>query len=253
MKIRAWIVASVLCLGAAGVPIARAQPPEATDTTTVAQQPDTITEYRSPTDKLARSGSGLVILGLDQVTGIGASKRVVVWDNTSRDMTDPETMFVFGHEQGHYVLNHIWLSITFLVVGLLIAMYLAYRLIGGVLDRFGARWGIRDLGNWASLPALMLLLSLVFLIVQPIAAGFSRHLERQADIYGLEVIHGLVPDSPRVAAQAFQKLGEKALSYPNPNALFVLWTYDHPPVSERVRLALDYRPWDVNAPTRYVE
>ena len=33
------------------------------------------------------------------VTGIGASKRVVVWDNTSRDLTIPETMFVFGHER----------------------------------------------------------------------------------------------------------------------------------------------------------
>jgi Zn-dependent protease with chaperone function len=32
------------------------------------------------------------------VTGIGASKRVVVWDNTSKDLTMPETLFVFGHE-----------------------------------------------------------------------------------------------------------------------------------------------------------
>ena len=187
------------------------------------------------------------------VTGIGASKRVVVWDNTSRDMTVPETMFVFGHEQGHYVLNHVWLSIAFLVTGLLIAMYVAYRLIGSVLHRYGARWGIREVGDWASLPALMLLLSLVFLAVQPVAAGFSRYLEHQADIYGLEVIHGLVPDSPQVAAHAFQKLGEKALSYPNPNALFVFWTYDHPPVSDRVEFSLDYRPWDTNTPTKYVE
>ena len=42
------------------------------------------------------------------VTGIGATKRVVVWDNTSRDLTIPETLFVFGHEMGHYVLNHIY-------------------------------------------------------------------------------------------------------------------------------------------------
>ena len=187
------------------------------------------------------------------VTGIGATKRVVVWDNTARDMTVPETMFVFGHEQGHYVLNHVWLSIGFSVGGLLIAMYLAYRLIGGMLDRYGARWGIRDLGDWASLPALMLLLSVVFLIVQPIAAGFSRYLEHQADIYGLEVIHGLVPDSPQVAAHAFQKLGEKGLSYPYPNALFVFWTYDHPPIAERVRFSLEYRPWDTNTATKYVQ
>lgn len=187
------------------------------------------------------------------VTGIGATKRVVVWDNTARDLTVPETMFVFGHEQGHYVLDHVWLSIAFSVTGLLIALYLAYRLIGSVLGRYGARWGIRELSDWASLPALLLLLSVVSLIFQPIGAGFSRYLEHQADIYGLEVIHGLVADSPQVAAHAFQKLGEKALAYPDPNALFVFWTFNHPPISERLKFALDYRPWDTNTPTRYVE
>ncbi len=47
------------------------------------------------------------------VTGIGATKRVVVWDNTSRDLTVPETLFVFGHEMGHYVLNHVYKGLAF--------------------------------------------------------------------------------------------------------------------------------------------
>ena len=41
------------------------------------------------------------------VTGIGASKRVVVWDTTIQKMTTPEILFVFGHEMGHYVLGHV--------------------------------------------------------------------------------------------------------------------------------------------------
>jgi Zn-dependent protease with chaperone function len=187
------------------------------------------------------------------VTGIGSTKRVVVWDNTARDMTVPETMFVFGHEQGHYVLNHVLISTAFLFVGLFVAMYLAHRVIGGLLHRYGRRLHIRALGDWASLPLLMLLLGAAFWLFQPIAAGFSRYLEHQADIYGLEAIHGLVPDSPQVAAHAFQKLGEKALAYPDPNPLFVFWTYGHPPIGERVRFSLDYRPWDTNTPTMYVE
>ena len=86
------------------------------------------------------------------VTGIGASKRVVVWDNTSRDLTIPETMFVFGHEQGHYVLHHIWLSIGLAILGLLLQLYVASRLLGGLLARFGPRWGVRGIDDWASLP-----------------------------------------------------------------------------------------------------
>lgn len=187
------------------------------------------------------------------VTGLGASKRVVVWDNTARELATPQTMFIFGHELGHYVLNHIWYGLGFAVLGLLASLALAYLAIGGVLARWGSRWGIRALADWASLPALLLVLSVLSVFGQPVGAAFSRHLEHEADVYGLEVIHGLVPDSSQAAALAFQKLGEKALSLPDPNPFFVFWTYSHPPVADRLRFALSYRPWDAGRPGRFFE
>ncbi|MEP7116238.1 MAG: M48 family metallopeptidase, partial [Acidobacteriota bacterium] len=186
------------------------------------------------------------------VTGIGASKRVVVWDNTARDLTIPETMFVFAHEQGHYVLQHIWLLLGFAIAGLLAQLYLAHRLLHGVLLRYGARWGVRSLSDWASLPVLLLLFTVFSVATQPLSAGVSRYFEHQADIYGLEAIHGLTPDSPQVAAHAFQKLGEKGLVYPSPNPWFVFWAFDHPPVDERLGFALAYRPWDTGRAARYL-
>jgi STE24 endopeptidase len=186
------------------------------------------------------------------VTGIGASKRVVVWDNTSRDLTIPETLFVFGHEQGHYVLHHVWMSLSFLTFGLLLSLYLAHRFADGVIARWGRRWDVRNLADWASLPVILLLLNVFSLVGQPVSAAFSRYLEHQADIYGLEVTHGLVPDSPQVAAHAFQKLGEKGLSYPDPNPLYVMWAFDHPPIADRIRFAAQYQPWNDNQPTRYI-
>jgi STE24 endopeptidase len=186
------------------------------------------------------------------VTGIGASKRVVVWDNTARDLSIPETLFVFGHEQGHYVLQHIWKGFALSMVGLLIMLYLVYRLLGLLLARLGTRWQIRAPQDWASLPALLLLGTLLSAAGQPFAAAFSRYLEHQADIYGLEIIHGLVPDSSQAAASAFQKLGEKSLTYPRPHPLYVLWVYDHPALHERVEFAARYRPWEQGEPGRYV-
>ncbi len=41
------------------------------------------------------------------VTGIGTTKRIVVWDTTAGRIPDDEVLFVFGHESGHYVLHHI--------------------------------------------------------------------------------------------------------------------------------------------------
>ena len=47
------------------------------------------------------------------VTGFGASKRVVVWDNTLKLISPDEILFIYGHEQGHYVLNHIAKGLAF--------------------------------------------------------------------------------------------------------------------------------------------
>ena len=41
------------------------------------------------------------------VTGIGATKRFVMWDTATDRLPDDEILFIFGHESGHYVLNHI--------------------------------------------------------------------------------------------------------------------------------------------------
>lgn len=177
------------------------------------------------------------------VTGIGATKRVVVWDNTAKDLTVPQTMFVFGHEQGHYVLNHIYKGMALACVGMLIAFWLGRKIVMAMLARWGEGWGIRGLSDYAALPVLMLALSLLTLVGEPVQNAFSRYLEHQADVYGLEVTHGLYADSGQVAAQSFQKLGEKSYSYPTPNPVLVFWSYDHPPITDRIRFSLSYDPW----------
>lgn len=177
------------------------------------------------------------------VTGIGGSKRIVVWDTTIAKMTTPEIVFVAGHEMGHYVLNHIPKEVAFLAAGLFIFFYLGYRLIGWMLKRWGERWEVHAVGDWASLPALLLLLGILSFVASPIENAVSRHFEHQADQYGLEVTHGLTPDSSQVAAQAFQVLGEVDLADPRPSGLDVFLTYDHPSIPARVRFALTYDPW----------
>jgi Zn-dependent protease with chaperone function len=187
------------------------------------------------------------------VTGIGATKRIVVWDNTAKDMTIPETQFVFGHEMGHYVLNHIYKLLAFSLGLLFIMFWLGRRIALAFLARWGGRWDIPDIADYSALPVLLLVLNLLFLVGNPIANTFSRSVEHDADIHGLEVTHGLVPNSPQVAAQAFQQLGEKAYSYPAPNPVFVLCFANHPPIADRVKFALSYHPWDEGKPNEFVK
>jgi Zn-dependent protease with chaperone function len=187
------------------------------------------------------------------VTGIGATKRVVVWDNTSRDLTIPETLFVFGHEMGHYVLNHIYKGLAFYAGTSLLGFWLGRQVVRAMLARWGEAWQIRGLSDLAALPVLVLTLSLLMLVGEPIGNAFSRHIEHQADIYGLEVTHGLFPNNNQVAASSFQKLGEKSYDYPDPNPILVFWSYTHPTIADRVRFSLQYDPWHTPAGPRYVK
>ena len=186
------------------------------------------------------------------VTGVGASKRIVVWDTTIARMTTPQIVAVAGHEMGHYVLGHIWKGLAFAAAVLFVFLYLGFRCISMMLARWGGKWDIHGVDDWASLPALLLLLTLFDFCASPIGSAFSRHLEHQADQYSLEVTHGLSPDSGQVAAQAFQVLGEVDLSDPAPNPADVFLFYDHPTIPDRIRFSLSYDPWSKGQQPEFV-
>jgi STE24 endopeptidase len=197
-----------------------------------------------PPERMFWMGAGEKTTSLNAyVTGIGASKRIVVWDNTIAKMNTPQIVYVAGHEMGHYVLKHIPKGLAFFAVLFLIAHYLEYRSVGWVLARWSGNWEIRGLEDWASLPVLLLLLSVFSFVGNPVGSAVSRYFEHQADQYGLEVTHGLTADSGQVAAQAFQILGEVGLSDPDPHPVNVFLFYDHPPISDRVQFCLTYDPW----------
>jgi len=187
------------------------------------------------------------------VTGLGASKRVVVWDNTIQKLTTPETLFVFGHEMGHYVLRHIVFGLTMAILALLPSFYLVYRFATWMQARFGQRWELTGLGDWAALPMFFLIFGVLGFVTDPISNALSRHIEHQADVYGLEVTHGLNPNSQEAAAHAFQVLGEMSLDYPYPSKFAVIWFYNHPPIADRVRFAQTYDPWSKGVAPRYVK
>lgn len=177
------------------------------------------------------------------VTGFGSSTRIVVLDTTVMKMTTPETLFVVGHEMGHYVLGHIPKGIAFTGALIIVLLLMSHFAINHTLDRRRRRWAIRGVDDWASFPVILLFVYLFFFLAEPVSNTFSRYQEHQADVYGLEVIHGIVPDSAETAAQAFQTLGEVDLADPNPGTLIKIWLYSHPPLADRLTFAHEYDPW----------
>jgi STE24 endopeptidase len=177
------------------------------------------------------------------VTGLGASKRIVVWDTTLRIETPNEILFTYGHEQGHYVLHHVAKGLAWSALVIFVFYWIAFRLMRWLVRRCGARWHIDAVESWSSIGLFLFLAIALNFLAQPIANAISRNIEHQADVYGQEVIHGLVPDPQATTVSSFCSDAVVWLDDPRPNPFVVFWTYSHPPTEERARFAAHYDPW----------
>jgi STE24 endopeptidase len=185
------------------------------------------------------------------VTGFGASKRVVVWDTSIAKGTPDEILFIFGHEMGHYVLGHIVKGILFGFVFILVSFFIGFHLVRFLLRRYGKRWSVTGQEDWAALVVFILVMSVISFLGQPLASAFSRTQEHAADVYGEEVVHGIVADPQATGQAAFQLLGENSLSNPNPPDFVTFWVADHPPIWFRSAFAKHYDPWAADAQPKY--
>lgn len=183
------------------------------------------------------------------VSGLGATKRVVVWDTTAGRVPDDEVMFIFGHESGHYVLHHIAKGLAVSAVALFFVFWACARFAEWMARRFGAAWGIEyregvvPLATRTGFVVLIFAVSIAAFLLEPASNTVSRYFEHQADVYGQEAIHGLVPDPQKTAVAAFNDLGRAWLDDPNPNRFIEIWLYDHPSVKNRADFAAHYDPW----------
>lgn len=173
------------------------------------------------------------------VTGLGPSKRIVMWDTLLAKLSHDEILAVMGHEMGHYVMHHIWKGIAFEAAVTFLGFALAQWLFERGLARWGTKWGARERGDPASLPWLMLLASLLAFLFSPVYSSFSRHIEHQADQFALELTH-----LNEAAATSEVKFAEDSKVDPSPNAFIEFWRYSHPAAQRRIEFALEYKPWE---------
>jgi len=162
--------------------------------------------------------------------GMFGTKRIVLYDTIIRNFTIDELKFVMAHEIGHYLKNHIWYGLLSAVIMIFVACWLVNKLLHKVIRRYKNSLGFDRLGNIASLPLIMLFISVFGFFSQPVTNGLSRLMEYQADRYGME-LSGVTGD---IAATAFDKLSVYNLSDPDPSDMIEFWFYDHPGLRKRM-------------------
>jgi Zn-dependent protease with chaperone function len=123
---------------------------------------------------------------------------------------------------------------------------LVHLISGWTLGRFGARSGVTELGDFASLPLLLLLLNVAIFVLTPPALGVSRHFEHEADRFALEMTH-----DGHTCGTVAVKLMTHDLHYPYPSPLVVFFRASHPPPGERLEFCNTYHPWLQGGAERY--
>jgi STE24 endopeptidase len=185
------------------------------------------------------------------VTGFGSSKRVVVWDTSLKKSSPDEVLFIFGHELGHYVLGDVVHGLMLAAVGVLVALWLAFHVVRKLICLYWKRWDVPAMENWSAVVVLLLVFHIFSILSEPIGSGISRYIEHRADVYGQEVVHGIVADPQATAVHSFQTMGEESLDIPDPNPWMVFWTYSHPPTAKRAEFARHYDPWKTGGRPRF--
>lgn len=180
------------------------------------------------------------------VTGVGASKRIVIWDTAIKELTEDQLLFVMGHEMGHYVLHHIWWSLIFYTFFSIITLYLIYLCSRWCLKKWERRLGFSQMANIASLPLIIFFYGLFSLVLAPAENLFSQRLEHNADTFGLELTQ-----LNHSAATGFLKLQSSNLGYPWPGKLFMLFRASHPSIGERITYFNTYAPYCHGEPLKY--
>jgi STE24 endopeptidase len=161
-------------------------------------------------------------------TGLGRTKRIVLYDTLMSRMEENEVLAVLAHEAGHWKKKHVLKMIMVFEALSLAGAYVAFRVLkSGILaDIFGLP------GNafFAELVILAFVFGIVSFLITPLFSAISRRHEREADRFAV----GLAP-LPEALATSLIKLSKDNLSNLHPHPLYAAVYYSHPPIVERVR------------------
>jgi len=163
------------------------------------------------------------------LTGLGNTRRIILADTLLANYSTDEIEAVLAHELGHHVHRHIFKSILVQAGITFVGFWAGNLVLHYAVDRLHI---FETLSDFADLPLLMLVATVLSLLVLPLLNAYSRFNERQADLYAFRSIATVTP-----FISAMNKLAEQNLAERSPSK-WVEWLFhSHPAISRRVAAA----------------
>ena len=163
------------------------------------------------------------------LTGLGATRRIILADTLLDNYSDDEIEAVLAHELGHHVHRHILKSI-FVQAGItLFGFWLANEVLRYAIERFNM---FETLSDFANLPLLILVSTVLSFLLMPALNAYSRFNERQADRYCFQCVASVEP-----FISSMNKLAEQNLAEKTPSRWVECFFHSHPAIAKRVAAA----------------
>jgi STE24 endopeptidase len=166
------------------------------------------------------------------LTGLGSTRRIILSDALLEHYNDDEIEAILAHELGHHVHRHILKSIVTQVGVTLLGFWLINVVLRFVIAKDWFPALDPRLYDFANLPLIVLVATVLGFVLMPALNAISRKHEREADRYAWENTPAIEP-----FISSMQKLADQNLAEREPNK-FIEWLFhSHPAVGKRVAAA----------------
>ena len=161
-------------------------------------------------------------------TGLGKTKRIVLFDSLLKNHDEEEILAILAHEAGHYRGRHLYKQLALLAGVSFVFFLLASRLIswGPLFQVFGFTKGSPP---YVGLFILAILWKPAGFFISPLISSLSRKYEKEADLFAMKAM-----GSGHALARALKKMARDNLANLSPHPLYVWLHYSHPPLAERI-------------------
>jgi STE24 endopeptidase len=165
-------------------------------------------------------------------TGIGKTKRIVLFDTLLESHPEEEIISVLAHEVGHWKKRHVLKQIILLEALSFAVFYVVSKLLKWPL--LYQTFGFEEPTVYVGIFLIGALLSPLGYFAQPLESAISRRFEREADDFVLELMKTGEP-----MRNALKRLASDNLANLIPHPSYAWFYYSHPPLVERIeRLSL---------------
>lgn len=160
-------------------------------------------------------------------TGIGKTKRIVLYDTLLSSHTPDEIVAVLAHEIGHWKKRHILKQLSFMIAASLALLYFAFLIVNWPI--LYSAFGLKVTPVYAGLFLVSLYLGAAGFFLNPVIAAITRCYEREADRMAFDLTGTSQP-----MINAIKRLAKDNLTNLHPHPFYVWFYYSHPPLIERI-------------------